>query len=251
MIQILETFLLVFVGLAAGIINTLAGGGSAFTLPVLIFLGLPPSVANGTNRIVIVVQSLIGALGYKSKGISTFPFNVYLGISASFGAVIGALIAIEIDEKIFNRILAIVIITIGVLIIANTKKIDSKLIEKINGKYLFFSLIIFFFLGIYGGFLNAGIGIVIMFILNRYNGLDLVKTNATKVVLITIYSSIALIVFAYNNSINWEKGLWMALGTIYGAWWSSRWSVKKGDKVIKIVILIMITIIAIKLWFFN
>ena len=90
-----------------------------------------------------------------------------------------------------------------------------------------------------------------MFILNRYNGLDLVKTNATKVVLITIYSSIALIVFAYNNSINWEKGLWMSLGTIYGAWWSSRWSVKKGDKVIKIVMLIMITIIAIKLWFFN
>ena len=251
MIEILEIVILLFVGLAAGVINTLAGGGSAFTLPVLIFLGLPPSVANGTNRIVIVIQSLIGALGYKSKGISTFPFNIYLGISASFGAVIGALIAIEIDEKLFNRILAIVIITIGVLIITNNKKLDSKLIEKINGKYLFFSLIIFFFLGIYGGFLNAGIGIVIMFILNRYNGLDLVKTNATKVVLITIYSSIALIVFAYNNSINWEKGLWMSLGTIYGAWWSSRWSVKKGDKVIKIVMLIMITIIAIKLWFFN
>ena len=251
MIEILEIVILVFVGLAAGVINTLAGGGSAFTLPVLIFLGLPPSVANGTNRIVIVIQSLIGALGYKSKGISTFPFNIYLGISASFGAVIGALIAIEIDEKLFNRILAIVIITIGVLIIANNKKLDSKLIEKINGKHLFFSLIIFFFLGIYGGFLNAGIGIVIMFILNRYNGLDLVKTNATKVVLITIYSSIALIVFAYNNSINWEKGLWMSLGTIYGAWWSSRWSVKKGDKVIKIFMLIMIIIIAIKLWFFN
>ena len=136
MIEILEIVILVIVGLAAGVINTLAGGGSAFTLPVLIFLGLPPSVANGTNRIVIVIQSLIGALGYKSKGISTFPFNIYLGISASFGAVIGALIAIEIDEKLFNRILAIVIITIGVLIIANNKKLDSKLIEKINGKHL-------------------------------------------------------------------------------------------------------------------
>jgi len=250
-VDIFEILLLAFVGLAAGVINTLAGGGSAFTLPVLIFLGLPPSVANGTNRIVIVVQSLIGSLGYKSKGVSTFPFNIYLGISASFGAVIGALIAIDIDDKLFNRILAVVIITIGILIIANNKKLDSNLIEKINGKYLFFSIIIFFFLGIYGGFLNAGIGIVIMFILNRFNGLDLVKTNATKVVLITIYSSVALFVFAYNNSIDWEKGLWMALGTIYGAWWASRWSVKKGDKVIKTVMLIMIIIIAIKLWFFN
>jgi len=251
MVDILEIVLLAFVGLAAGIINTLAGGGSAFTLPVLIFLGLPPSVANGTNRIVIVVQSLIGSLGYKSKGVSTFPFNIYLGISASFGAVIGALIAIEIDDKLFNKILAIVIITIGVMIIVNKNRVDSKLIEKINGKHLFFSIIIFFFLGIYGGFLNAGIGIVIMFILNRFNGLDLIKTNATKVVLITIYSTVALMVFAYNNSIDWEKGLWMALGTAYGAWWSSRWSVKKGDKVIRITMLIMIIIITIKLWFFN
>mgnify|MGYP006126102591 CR=1 FL=1 len=251
MLEILEIVLLAFVGLAAGIINTLAGGGSAFTLPVLIFLGLPPSIANGTNRVVIVVQSLIGSLGYRSKGVSTFPFNIYLGISASFGAVIGALIAIEIDDKLFNRILAIVIITIGVMIIVNKNRVDSKLIEKINGKYLFFSIIIFFFLGIYGGFLNAGIGIVIMFILNRFNGLNLIKTNATKVVLITIYSTVALIVFAYNNSIDWEKGLWMALGTVYGAWWSSRWSVKKGDKVIRISMLIMIIIIAIKLWFFN
>ena len=134
--EILEIALLAFVGLAAGVINTLAGGGSTFTLPVLIFLGLPPNIANGTNRIAIVVQSLTGALGYKSKGISTFPFNLYLGISASVGAIIGAQIAIDIDEKLFNRILAIVIITIGVLITFKTNKISGELIEKITGKYL-------------------------------------------------------------------------------------------------------------------
>jgi len=144
--EILEIALLAFVGLAAGVINTLAGGGSTFTLPVLIFLGLPPNIANGTNRIAIVVQSLTGALGYKSKGISTFPFNLYLGISASVGAIIGAQIAIDIDEKLFNRILAIVIITIGVLITFKTNKISGELIEKIIGKYLFFSIIIFFLL---------------------------------------------------------------------------------------------------------
>ena len=144
--EILEIALLAFVGLAAGVINTLAGGGSTFTLPVLIFLGLPPNIANGTNRIAIVVQSLTGALGYKSKGISTFPFNLYLGISASVGAIIGAQIAIDIDEKLFKRILAIVIITIGVLITFKTNKISGELIEKIIGKYLFFSIIIFFLL---------------------------------------------------------------------------------------------------------
>ena len=92
---IFEGLLLIVVGFFAGIINTLAGGGSLFTLPVLIFLGLPPAVANGTNRIAIVVQSLGGTLGYQSKGISTFPFPIYLGASASIGAVIGAQLALQ------------------------------------------------------------------------------------------------------------------------------------------------------------
>ena len=86
--EYIQAVILIVVGFFAGVINTLAGGGSLFTLPVLIFLGLPPNIANGTNRIAIVIQSLSGALGYKSKGISSFPFNIYLGISASIGAVI-------------------------------------------------------------------------------------------------------------------------------------------------------------------
>ena len=71
---------------------------SGLALPVLILLGLPPTVANGTNRIAIIIQSLFGTLGYKSKGISSFPFNIYLGISSSIGALIGAYIAIDFNE---------------------------------------------------------------------------------------------------------------------------------------------------------
>ena len=80
--RVFEAVFLVVIGFLAGVINTLAGGGSLFTLPALIFLGLPPQVANGTNRIAIVVQSLRGKLGYRSKGVSSFPFTIYLGISA-------------------------------------------------------------------------------------------------------------------------------------------------------------------------
>ena len=78
----LDLLLLVIVGFIAGVINTLAGGGSLITLPVLIFMGLPPNVANGTNRIGILIQMLAGSAGFKSKGITTFPFSIYLGISA-------------------------------------------------------------------------------------------------------------------------------------------------------------------------
>ena len=142
---VFQSFFLVVVGFLAGIINTLAGGGSLFTLPVLIFMGLPPTVANGTNRIAIIIQSLSGTLGYKSKGVSSFPFNIYLGISSAIGALIGASIAINFDELLFNKVLAIIMILVGILILFRNKNIKLKLNERLEGKYLFWTIIGFFF----------------------------------------------------------------------------------------------------------
>ena len=109
----------------------------------------------------------------------------------------------------------------------------------------------FFFIGIYGGFINAGIGFVIMFFLNQVNRLNLVKTNATKVLLVLIYSSGALILFAFNNAVNWELGSILALGSSIGAWWASRWSVERGEGIIKLILVIAIIMIAAKLWVFR
>ena len=249
--SIFEGFLLIIVGFFAGIINTLAGGGSLFTLPVLIFLGLPPSVANGTNRIVIVIQSLGGTLGYQSKKINTFPFPIYLGVTASIGSLIGAQIALQLDGTIFNRILAVIMLIVGLLILIRQNLLSSNLPERLTGKYLIYAVLGFFIIGIYGGFINAGIGIVIMIFLNRLNRLSLIKTNATKVLVVMIYSTVALIFFAFNDAVNWKLGLLMALGTLFGAWWASRWSVRKGDRVIRIAMLLAIFIMSIKLWFFE
>tara|TARA_B100001093_G_scaffold235413_2_gene225668 strand:- start:601 stop:1356 length:756 start_codon:yes stop_codon:yes gene_type:complete len=249
--SIFEGFLLIIVGFFAGIINTLAGGGSLFTLPFLIFLGLPPSVANGTNRIVIVIQSLGGTLGYQSKKINTFPFPIYLGVTASIGSLIGAQIALQLDGAIFNRILAVIMLIVGLLILIRQNSLSSNLPERLTGKYLIYAVLGFFIIGIYGGFINAGIGIVIMIFLNRLNRLSLVKTNATKVLVVMIYTTVALIFFAFNDAVNWKLGLLMALGTLFGAWWASRWSVRKGDRVIRIAMLLAIFIMSIKLWFFE
>jgi len=90
-----------------------------------------------------------------------------------------------------------------------------------------------------------------MLFLNRFNRMTLVKTNATKVAVVFIYSLVALIIFAYNDAVNWKMGFLMAFGTLFGAWFSSRWSVKKGDGVISYAMLFSLTIIALKLWFFE
>jgi uncharacterized membrane protein YfcA len=90
-----------------------------------------------------------------------------------------------------------------------------------------------------------------MLFLNRLNHMSLVKTNATKVAVVFIYSTVALILFSYNDAVDWKIGIFMAFGTSFGAWFASRWSVKKGDRVIRLAMLVTICIMAVKLWFFD
>ncbi|MGB5315831.1 MAG: sulfite exporter TauE/SafE family protein [Robiginitalea sp.] len=243
--------LLVGVGFVVGFINTVAGGASLISLPVLIFLGLPPAVANGTNRVAIVLQTAIAVAGFKSKGVSTFPFNIYLGISALLGSVIGAYIAVDIKGETFNRILAIIMVVVVLIIIFKPKVNIAELEERITGKYLWIGMLAFFFIGIYGGFINAGIGFIIIIFLHYVHRLSLVRTNATKVAVVFIYTLAALVVFALNDKVIWKVGLVLALGNGLGAWFSSRISVDKGDGYIKIFLIGMVLVMAVKLWFFT
>ena len=247
----LELLLLWFVGVVTGVINTLAGGGSLVTLPMLIFLGLPPSVANGTNRIAILIQSIVTNAGFRSKGINTYPFSVYFGISATIGAILGAQLAIEIDGKLFHRILAIIMLIVVAYLVLNRKTKMEDLIERVSGKHLWISIILFFFIGIYGGFIQAGVGFLMLLVLSGVNRFSLVKSNALKIVVTGIYTVFAVIIFIINDKMNWEYGLILAFGNAVGGWFSSRWSVNKGDGLVKIFLVIMVVIMAIKLWFFN
>ncbi len=243
--------LLIAVGFAVGFINTVAGGGSLLSLPVLIFLGLPPSVANGTNRVAIVFQTALATAGFKSKGVSTFPFNIYLGLSALIGAIIGAYIAVDIKGETFNKILAIIMIVVVLIIVFKPKLTLEGLQERITGKYLWIGIIAFFFFGIYGGFINAGLGFIMILFLHYVNKMTLVRSNATKVAVVFIYTLAALAVFVLNDKVNWKIGLILALGNGSGAWLASRVSVNKGDGFIKIFLVVMVVAMSIKLWFFQ
>jgi len=246
----LDYFLLILVGFIAGVINTIAGGGSLLTLPVLIFMGLPPTIANGTNRIGIVIQMLVGTAGFKSKGVGSFPFSIYMGFAALLGSLIGAKIAVDIKGDTFNKVLSFVMIAVVLIIVFKPKLKTKDLIERTTGKHIWIGCLAFFFFGIYGGFINAGLGFILILFLHYFNQLSLVKANATKAVVISIYMSGALVVFILNDAVNWKMGLTMAIGTSLGAWFSSRFSVDKGDKFVKIFLLVIVSIMAIKLWFF-
>ena len=244
--------LLIVVGFVVGIINTISGGGSLLTLPILIFLGLPSNTANGTNRIAIFIQTIFSYAGFKSKGVTIkySSFGWYLAVSATIGSLIGAQLAIDIKDEVFNKILAIVmILVVGFMVIKPNKKLNE-LADRITGKYRVWSTIAFFFIGIYGGFIQAGTGIFILLTLSSINHLTLVKSNVIKAMVMLIYTAATLLMFGYNDKLNWPIGLTMAIGQAFGGWIASRWSVNKSDNIVKVFLIIMVVIMAIKLWFF-
>ncbi|UXX78342.1 sulfite exporter TauE/SafE family protein [Reichenbachiella carrageenanivorans] len=244
-------YLLIFgSGLIAGFLNVVAGGGSLLTLPILIFLGLPPAVANGTNRVGIFLQNIFAVSGFKSKGVSSFRFSIWLSISALFGAIIGAKIAVDISGELFNRILAVVMMLVIVITVFNPNK-SGKVQEELMSKgRQTASIIAFFFVGIYGGFIQAGVGFIIIATLTSINHLSLVKTNSIKVFVALFYTIFALAVFAWEGQVDWVLGLTLAAGTSIGGWVASRWSVNKGDKWIRYFLIVTVTLMAVKLWFF-
>lgn len=239
-------------GLFAGILNTLAGGGSLISLPILIFMGLPPSVANGTNRIAVLVQGVANVAGYKSKGMEVSSrFIWFLSGTAIIGTLIGSKLAVDIEEQLFNRILAGVMLVMVLLMIFQPKVTLAGITERISGKYSIWGAVAFFFIGIYGGFIQAGTGIFMLLALSSINRLTLMKSNVIKAVVMFAYTCAAVIFFGLSGKLNWEIGLTLASGQALGGWLTSRWSVDKGDGIVKILMIVVITAMSIKLWFFN
>ncbi|MDE5418815.1 sulfite exporter TauE/SafE family protein [Labilibaculum sp. DW002] len=248
--DLLEPIFIVVAGVFAGFLNVVAGGGSLITLPLLIFLGLPPTIANGTNRIAILAQNSFSVAKFNQKGISSYPYSIYLGISALIGSTIGALLVVDIDEELFKRILAVVMVCVAALILFNSKAAEIAKGERMEFKNQMWGVISFFFIGIYGGFLHAGIGFIIILALTKINGFSLVKTNSIKVTVALVYTIAAVGVFIYKDAIDWKYALILAVGNSIGGYLGTVFSVNKGDKWIKRILLVTILVLAVKLWFY-
>ena len=110
--------------------------------------------------------------------------------------------------------------------------------------------IAFLFIGIYGGFLQAGIGFFLIALFNGFHRFNLVVTNYIKVFLVLLLGMVSVTVFAFAGEIRWEYGILLAVGQGIGGWYSSRWSVTRGEKWVKRVLVVMVIVMAVKLWFF-
>lgn len=231
------------IGPLVGFINVAAGGGSLITLPVLILMGLPPVVANGTNRVTLLVQNGSSVAGFYRQGYSSLRESAILAAMTLPGAIIGAYFSTKFDPLWFKRVL--VFVMIGALI--STLMPDRQHGEEQAKSNIWMARLSMFGIGFYGGFIQAGVGLLIMPLLRHFLRLDLVHVNMHKVFIIGAYSLPALIVFAIAGDVRWMVGLVLAVGTSLGALISVKMQVKKGAAAIKVIYSLAIVAIAVKL----
>ena len=227
-------------GVLAGIINALAGGGSFLILPLLIGLGLPPTVANGTSRVGVVVQCLSSSWTFHSRGVRDYGITVRLALPITLGALAGAYLATRFDDTLLRPVIGVVLVVWGLILGFRPGRFLEPPEEPSSASWRsdFGGLVI----GLYGGFLQAGVGFPLLALLIPALGYHAVVANAIKSRLVLIYSLLALPIFAMAGQIVWREGLVLGAGTMVGGWLGARLQLRSGAGIVRWAVLIMVLI---------
>jgi len=230
----------------AGFINVMAAGGSSLILPSLILLGFEGAVANGTLRMAIFMQNVFALQSFRQEEFKEFKQSLKYSAFALPGATLGAFLAVRIADDIFQAILGGVLILIVITIFVKPPKkpffSDSPLIA--NG----ITYLILFFVGFYGGFIQVGVGVLLMLPLLMFQNMSLVRVNLHKVTIVLIYTIPALLVFGFSEKINYTYGLILAVGQALGGWWSAKLQIRSGERLVKFALAIAAVILSLKLF---
>lgn len=230
------------VGLVAGFVNVMAGGGSTLTMPMLIFLGLDGATANGTNRIAIFIQNISATSSFHHHRPESLKTALWYSLWTLPGAVIGAMVAVNVKDELFQKILAVVIIGVMISLLIPQKSTGSS-VDK-SSRLIYPALV---GIGFYGGFIQAGVGFFFMAAFLHILHLDLVTVNRYKVIIILLYTIPAVAIFVLAGKVHLLSALVLAAGNSLGAWWSAKLSIKKGEKVVRGVLVVVVCYMALKL----
>lgn len=239
--------LVVLAGAAAGFINVLAGSGSLITLPLLIFIGLPANIANATNRIGVLLQNVVGINGFYRQDKLDVRGSLLLAVPMVLGSIIGALIAVDIDEALFRKVIGVVMIIMLAIMIAQPKRWLQGKGHKFQGSLTVGRFLLFTAIGVYGGFLQAGVGIFLLAGLVLGAGYDIVRANAVKLVMVFASALISLVIFSVSLEINWGIGVLLGVGNMIGAWLATRFAADKGAVWVRRFVIVVVLLAAAQL----
>ena len=242
-ISILMIALLIATGVISGFINTLAGGGSMLTLPALMMLGMPADVANATNRVGVLMQSVTGMKGFDDQNRLDRGAIIPVLVPTVVGALAGSLLASYLPVWLLKPTLLGVMVTMALVMLVRPETVAppegttpfTVMERPAAGVGLFLS-------GVYGGFIQAGVGFILIAALAGGLRYDLVRTNALKTVCTAVFSAVALLIFALRGQVWWIPGLILAVGSIAGAWLSVRFAINVSQNTLKWLLFIMVSL---------
>lgn len=232
--------LLLGTGLIAGVINTLAGGGSNLTIPALMVMGMPADVANATNRVGVFFQTLTATLGFKRAGKLDNSDAVDVIVPTLAGSVVGALLAALLPLWLLKPLLLGAMLTVALVILLRPSVLTPEPGEpsfKVADKPQSFWLLLL--AGVYGGFIQAGVGFILILAIAGSLRFDMVRTNALKVAATLAFTSLSLIVFIAFDLVEWRPGLVLAAGTIVGAWLAVKLALRLPNSAIRWFLFVM------------
>ena len=240
--------LLVPAGFIAGVVNTIAGGGSFLTLPALMYLcGLDPQLANGTNRVAILFSTVSASFTFHKHGHIDSKLVTKIALPTLFGVPVGALLAVNLSPEAFEPIFGGIFLAMAVLLIFKPKMLTGG--DRQPPDTLLGELALFFGIGIYVGFIQAGMGILLLLGISLFHARELVGANAVKNVIGFVLTVTALAVFVFYGQVEWLPGLVMAVGNLLGGTIGAKLAIKKGQNLIfGFLILVMIATGAKLLW---
>ena len=235
------------VGFAAGFINTLAGSGSLLTLPILILLGLPANVANGTNRVGVVLQNIVAVATFRQRGVLPLAGAWKLILPSVVGAVIGAELAVDLDEALLRRTIGVLMLLLLVVMLFKPERWIAEHAAPREARLLV-EVPLFFAIGVYGGFIQVSVGLFLMAGLVLGAGYNLVGANALKNLIVLVFSAAALVVFVVNDQVQWTLGLLLGAGQAVGAWVAAHFAVRRGAEFVRWAVIVITVGAAIALF---
>ena len=250
-LSILMICLLVITGVISGFINTLAGGGSMLTLPALMMLGMPADVANATNRVGVLMQSVTGAKGFNDQDRLDRQAVLPILVPTVIGALAGSVLASYLPVWLLEPVLLVSMVTVALVMVLKPESIappEGTVPFKLEEKPM--AGIGLFLAGLYGGFVQAGVGFILIAALAGGLRYDLVRTNALKTVCTAVFSGVALIVFALRGQVWWIPGFLLAIGSIAGAMISVRFAINVSQNTLKWILFVMVTATCAGAFFF-
>lgn len=245
----LHLILLMITGVVAGFMNVMAGGGSLLTLPVMLeFLGMEAPLANGTNRVAIEAGAVNAVWGFRRQGFSDFKLSLTLAVCALPGAFVGAKLGCQLEGVLFRQILAGVMIAVMILMAWNKKK-GHQATERIapTRTRLIIAHLCMVGVGFYGGIIQVGVGFILITVLDKVLGLDLLRVSIHKVFIVAVYTVVALSVYAGQGNVAIVPGVALAGGAAAGSWIGTHFAVQKGDRLIRICLNLALVGLVMKL----